>query len=1335
MFLLLFILLIHYGGGGGVTVNRSVVNSSDTYLVQVQNYFKQPPKYDPLPICAHRPRILRTIKEHSVTVITAPTGSGKSTRVPQYIMDDEYYSERRHFKIVVTQPRRVAAVALARRVLAERKLDPIDYTTEAQGTLVGYQIGMDKQVNEDTRLTYMTTGVLLRKLCHAGTLNEYTHIILDEVHERDKETDFLLLLVKKFLCSVSKFVKIVVMSATVSADKFSKYFSSLMGGVPLPCPTIEIKEESFRVGVYYLDKFKNSIGYHKQFEDVEREIEPTISDTIYEVARCLLESFDELDRISYGHDDKGSALVFLPGIFEIETFRNCLMKESASKDYNIISLHSSIPRSSQMKVFVPPQPGYRKIILSTNIAESSITVPDIRYVVDFCLSKEQVCDPSSGMTSLRCTWAPRSSLEQRKGRAGRVATGKCYRLISEPFFYSGVSDFTKPEMTRCSLENLILWCKILNIGEPQHMLSLALDPPDLTKLYQSTLILEECGALIRPENDNEPFSGKITFLGQVMGILPLDIRLSRLIMFGYVFNCFTECIVTAACLALPAFLEVPYNNNMDKMKSYVCRMKKAVGTFSDPVMMLHVYNAWYESHCRSVADSRRFCKENFIEYTRIMDVASLVKEISFAIDRFNIPQETIEERKVLYTDSSYLTKLKLALAAANYPNYFVKDKEAIHEESCMQIFGNKSPADTVVFTGMNLDVRSDEEVEKRFVHDVNLFFQQGFCDPVKTLSLEASRLYVTFENSAERSVCKSVYYALKMKKLGFSLTLSDADPRDINIYKDESNYHIPQSKRTIPIIKGEVRVTVAHVDSPTRFFVQFVDSPIRAEWEDTHMRLQDIPRARISYQHLKPKTYAASFFDDEVTLYRVRLEHFRGEEMKISYLDYGNTKLVPVNQLFQIPSELLYVPFQAIQCSLENAEPCHGSLMDMVKGGWPQETCTYVRDVLVNQMYMAEVQYVLNDVVYLDLHSGDQGVTFKEELIRNGRAREAEPDYRIKLARSNTNRSGIRLDTAFTVTDDNYTSPFKRPNFTSKRARLSGGTSPYEVSFKGLCEGLQSKSVAVDGNSVNSVVLHHNTSLKYQELLTASSVALSSGDKIQIRGSTLHDPIPGIAEIMTLLFAPSIQLHCSPGRLNYTGCTAGLGAANGASIWPEHDLNVYFDVRIDNTDLHNINKLRMFISDLLQGDEDNPTTAHLTHQPIRQLQRKIWRLVQVVLQRRRDFIQPSAHINYGWEASAGTHNFSLPGYREHDVMKPLSVLRTPEQLELETQNMHKRVMKLVEENYKIEQTTGTKGTEQAYCALCNLHFRKTIALAAHLNGVDHAAEKLRLDHWQPPLGK
>ena len=1285
--------------------------------------------YDRLPICPYTDQILRTVKENPVTVITAPTGSGKSTRVPQYIMDDEYYNERRHCKIVVTQPRRVAAVALARRVLAERGLKQIDHTCEGQGTLVGYQIGMDKQVNSDTRLVYMTTGVLLRKLCNTGNLNEYTHIILDEVHERDKETDFLLLLVKKFLCTNSKFVKIVIMSATVNADKFSRYFSTLIGGIPRPCPTIELKDEMHPVEVLYLDQFKSSLGYHREYEEVDRSSSPQISDNIYDLARSLIESFDDRDRIYYSSEfKKGSVLVFLPGMYEIETCQKYLLKDSVSKTYDIIPLHSSIPRSSQMKVFAPPIPGRRKVILSTNIAESSITVPDIRYVVDFCLTKQLVCDPASGMSSLQCTWAPRSSLDQRKGRAGRVAAGICYRLIPRSFI-PNLSDFNSPEIKRCSLEQLILWCKILDIGDPHHMLSLALDPPDLSKLYQSALILEECGALTRPADQSQPFSGEITFLGQVMGILPLDVRLSRLVMFGYVFNCFTECIVMSACLALPSFLEIPCNSKQDRMRAYVTRMRKAAGTFSDPIMMLHMYNAWYAAHSRSTADSRRFCRENFIEFSRIQDVASLVRELSSGIHSLNIPVETIEERKVAYDDATYIVKLKLALAAANYPNYFIKDKDSVHEENVMHLFGNKSASDTVFFTGMNIDVRSDEELQQTFMVDVNQFYKQGFCDPVKKLSLEGSRMYVTFENPAERSVCKSVYYALMMKKLGFSLALSEREGSERRRENKQSESKI---KRMIPIIKREAQVKIAHVASPTKFYVQFVDNDLRAEWEDTQNRLQEISKTRVPYQHLKPKEYAACFFDDEVTLYRVRLEHFKGEKMRVYYLDYGNFKDVPLNQLFQIPVQLLRVPFQAIECSLENIAPFHRNFIDMVSGGWPRDVSQHVEEVLTDKMFTARIYYLLGGVVHLDLMAG--GASFINLLVSQNQAYQPEPDYRVKLARSVTNVLGIRLDTAFSVYDDTYTGPYERPNFTSKRAKLSGGDSPYLVSFKGLCEGVNSKMVSVSGSSVNSVVLHHNTALKFQELLTGNSVALSgNGNKILVRGTTSHDPIPGLPEIMVLLFAPQVQLHCSSGKLNYIGCIAGLGAVEGAPIWPEHDLKMRFDVRLDNKDLTDINKLRICISDMLQGDEDNPSTLHLTHQPIRQLQRKIWRLITELLQRRREMLPPSEYIHLDWEPTAGTENVALLSHNSCDVTKPFPVLQTQcRGITLETREMSSRVSGLIETNYRIEETTGTRGTGNTYCELCGVQFERTIHLATHLNGKEHAAEKYRLDHWTPP---
>ena len=1304
---------------------------SHYFLPQVHTYFKTPPVYERLPICPYKDQILRTVKENPVTVITAPTGSGKSTRVPQYIMDDEYYNERRHFKIVVTQPRRVAAVALARRVLTERGLKPIDYASEGEGTLVGYQIGMDKQVNADTRLVYMTTGVLLRKLLNVGNLNEFTHIILDEVHERDKETDFLLLLVKKFLCTNSKFVKVVVMSATVNADKFSRYFSSLIGGVPRPCPTIELTDETYRVEVMYLDQFRSSLGYHREYEEIDRSMSPEISDEIYELARALIDSFDERDRIH--HDDeltKGSVLVFLPGIYEIETCQKFLLQEAVSKTYDIIPLHSTIPRSSQMKVFAPPIPGRRKVILSTNIAESSITVPDIRYVVDFCLTKELVSDPGSGMSSLQCTWAPRSSLDQRKGRAGRVAAGICYRLVPRSFM-SKLSDFTTPEIKRCSLEQLILWCKILDIGDPHHMLSLALDPPDLTKLYQSALVLEECGALTRPTNQSEPFSGEITFLGQAMGTLPLDVRLTRLVMFGYVFNCFTECIVMSACLSLPSFLEIPYSNKQDRMKAYVTRMRKAAGTFSDPIMMLHMYNAWYDAHSQGLAASRSFCRSNFIEFSRIQDVASLVRDLNSGIHRLNIPMETIQERKVAYEDKTYIVKLKLALAAANFPNYFVKNKDIIHEENLMHLFGDKSPSDTVFFTGMNLDVRSDEELEQAFMGDVDHFFRQGYCDPVKKLSLEGARLYVTFENPAERSVCKSVYYALMMKKQGFSLSLSE---REDTISRREAASCQTEVKRTIPIIKGEAQVQITHVISPTKFYVQFFNNDLRSEWELTQQRLQQISRTRVPYQYLKPKGYAACFFDDEVTLYRVRLEHFKGEEMRVYYLDYGNHKTVPVNQLFRIPADLLAVPFQAIECSLENIAPLHSNFMDMVSGGWPRHVVQYTEEILLNKLFTARIFYVWSGVVHLDLIANE--VSFINHLMTQFQAYQPEPDYRVKQARAVTNVLGIRLDTAFSVYEDTYTRPYTRPNITTNRAKLSGADSPYLVSFKGLSESLDSKIVTVEKSSVNSVVLHHNTALNYQELLTANSVALSSNnDKIQVRGSTSHDPIPGLPEIMVLLFAPQVQLHCSPGKLNYTGCIAGLGAVEGSSIWPEHDLKVKFDVRLDNRDLTAVNKLRMYISDLLQGDEDNPSTVHLTHQPIRQLQRKIWRLITELLQRRREFLPSSDYLNLDWEPPAGTENSELPSHNNNDVLKPFSVLQTRYRgITLETKEMSSRVAGLIESNYKLEETTGTRsaGGARTYCDLCGMHFERTITLATHLNGKDHAAEKFRLDHWTTP---
>ena len=1352
--------------------DSSIVRKNDLFLKPMRDYTEMPDQQEisglppyfqrsfvppDLPILGYRDEIVDTIKGNMVTIITAPTGSGKSTQVPQYILDDEYRGEQRHCKIVVTQPRRVAAISLANRVLSERNLDPLGSELQ-QGTLVGYQIGMDKKVNEDTRLVYMTTGVLLRKLINTQSLKEFTHIILDEVHERDKDTDFLLLLIKRLLCRSPLFqVRIIVMSATVDANKFSKYFQTLDPDYRIACPApiIPIKEQMFSVIVFYLDDIRYSLGMASDTDDGPEDYsEPsTISDKIYKIAKELIKFFDQVDMMdpdeqSDNATDRGSVLVFLPGIFEIESMQQVLKSDSCSESYDIICLHSTIPRQYQMRVFERPQQGRRKVILSTNIAESSITVPDIKYVIDFCLSKELYADSGSGMSSLKYVWAPKSSLDQRKGRAGRVSKGRCYRLINKSFLKE-LNDFTTPEMQRCSVEQLILWCKMLNIGDPQEVLSYALDPPDLNKLREGALLLLEVGALVLPKGCiRNPMEQNLTFLGQVMGSMPLDVRLSRLIMFGLVFDVLGEAIIMAACLSLPAFLEVPYSNKDQKLLSYVSRMRKAKGTFSDPIMMLNVYNEWYELYAEENKDkAREYCKNNFLNYNRICEVAGLVQDLYSCLRQLNIPDHLSRKREHSYTATSsqyeLILSLKLALAGANYPFYYVQNKAFLDKENCMKTFGSKSPSDTIMYTGMRLDVRSNSELERKYRQDISSFFRDVF-DPVKRLTLESNRLYVTFDMVSESTVCKSVYYALKMKQIrGLRLTLHSK--RDVRLPVASVKSYKLREGSELPL------VTVTYVESPTRFFVQIREPEIRGNFDELHQTLQEEVQypVRVPVSELRENMYGLAYFEEqERILYRVKaLTITNNFQVKVNYLDFGNSKWINSNMFFKIPRQFLRgCPFQAVECCIEGICPEIDSRSLCSSETWDRRFVDQLRPILENKHFNAKVHYLLNNVLHLDLFDGTNSL--KQYLVESRKfpVSVAQDNYRTEYAKL-LGGTDIKLEV---VESKSETDGEQNEHFESKKCDLSGPTSPYEVEYCGLNNTARSYRTIVDQNSVCSIAVCTNPSDDFTEMLSASTVALSgSGCRVQLRGTTLHPPIRGFPDMVILLFSPKVQLHTTPSRLNYVGCIAGLGIdERGDPLWQDHDLQVTFDHRVLSSDIELINQIRLTISNILTADDDNPSKIKFIESQIKKYQNKIKndvRRLREGLNRRQRSIPHYENLVYAWRPNNFTHN-SLELFpnkysgENEDVLRPHSTLyytdRSGNYLQIEPSYKHddfliteKRVKKLQRYTHKLREQTSSNDGVYRECRLCKLTFDKFRELAVHLDSDAHLTELRRLDYW------
>lgn len=343
-----------------------------------------------------------------------------------------------------------------------------------------------------SRLTYCTTGVLLQRLVVEKHMNDFTHVIIDEIHERDQDMDFLLLIVRKFLRSNSRGVRVVLMSATFNVEKFSKYFSFYAGDKLIQGPIIDVQKSNFFVvREFTLDEI-HGMG---PIPEIKAD-EPCVSKQMLDFTCRLLKILDRVDEETdrFGRKAGGerpTVLVFLPGIHEIEEL-HIILDNPKLEDlkWDIVVLHSSITHEEQSRIFEDPEEGYRRIILSTNIAESSLTVPNVKYVIDFCLTKQLVTDPTTNFHTLELTWASKANCQQRAGRTGRVMDGRVYRLVPKLFYQQVLPDENPPEISRAPLENVYLRAKMLNLEKPVALLALSLDPPDLTNIHSTVLNLK-----------------------------------------------------------------------------------------------------------------------------------------------------------------------------------------------------------------------------------------------------------------------------------------------------------------------------------------------------------------------------------------------------------------------------------------------------------------------------------------------------------------------------------------------------------------------------------------------------------------------------------------------------------------------------------------------------------------------------------------------------------------------------------------------------------------------------------------------------------------------------
>ncbi|CAB4374827.1 unnamed protein product [Rhizophagus irregularis] len=596
-----------------------------------------------LPIESRREDIISIIRENRVIVLSGSTGCGKSTQVPQYILDD-CLQRRVPVNIICTQPRRIAATSLAHRVASERG-------TPLHGQ-VGYHIGGKGGFSASTRLRYVTTGILLEMLKADRYLNSYTHVIMDEIHERNVDDDLMM----AHLCVILRenpSLKLIIMSATMNVQKFTRYFCEFEtenDGFVSQIPWIDIPAKTFPVDVFYLEDVCQGMDTYESYQKIV--LNDPKKPSMMQERRDLFISWILRCHIDSPVED--AFLVFVPGIALIAEMEDQLMilgeqqRMSAHSfpDFMIIKLHSTVTIDEQCLIMQRPRNGCRKIILATNVAESSITVPDVKIIFDSCLRKDVHYDKTARSYSLNEQWISKDCAEQRRGRAGRVGPGVIYRFVTKQFFDS-LSNERNPEIKRTPLNSLLLRSIYANLGDPRELLSHCLDPPDDTAVDYAIEDLEATGAVIKSSKISKEVDDwvqgsvlsceyEVTRLGTVLAQLPLDLHSGLLVVYGTIFGSLYDAMIIAAILQNRGAIVQPLNQEI-QISAAMSRFSRnlpddfPIQGGSDLISHLRGYLYWEETTQHDskfdLSKELSWCQNQFLSLYWMREIQDLVISI------------------------------------------------------------------------------------------------------------------------------------------------------------------------------------------------------------------------------------------------------------------------------------------------------------------------------------------------------------------------------------------------------------------------------------------------------------------------------------------------------------------------------------------------------------------------------------------------------------------------------------------------------------------------------------------------------------------------------------
>ncbi|KAK4640215.1 DEAH-box ATP-dependent RNA helicase prp43 [Podospora bellae-mahoneyi] len=625
-----------------------------------ENYFKILKTRRDLPVSKQREEFLELYHKTQILVFVGETGSGKTTQIPQYVLYDEMPHQTGKL-IACTQPRRVAAMSVAQRVANELDVE--------LGQEVGYSIRFENRTGPKTLLKYMTDGQLLREAMHDPNMNRYSCIILDEAHERTLATDILMALLKEIAHRRSD-LKIIVMSATLDAQKFQSYFS-LRKEDP-PAPLLAVPGRTHPVEIFYTP-------------EPERDYVEAAVRTVLQI---------------HAIEPEGDILLFLTGEEEIEDACrrislevDDMVRESDAGPLAIYPLYGTLPPHQQQKIFdKAPEPFRkggrpgRKCIVATNIAETSLTIDGIVYVVDPGFSKQKIYNPRSRVESLLVSPISKASAQQRAGRAGRTRPGKCFRLYTEKAFKKELIEQTYPEILRSNLSNTILELKKLGVEDLVHFDFM--DPPAPETMMRA---LEELNYLACLDDD-----GGLTKLGSLASEFPLDPALAVMLISSPEFYCSNEILSITSLLSVPQIWIRPNNNRKraDEMKAQFAHPD------GDHLTLLNAYHA-YKGAEQNGEDVKKWCHEHFLSFRHLSSADNVRAQLKRIMETHEI-----ELVSTPFNNKDYYTNIRRALLAGFFMQVAMRESsnskiyKTVKDDQMVMIHPStvvSSPYDWVVY--------------------------------------------------------------------------------------------------------------------------------------------------------------------------------------------------------------------------------------------------------------------------------------------------------------------------------------------------------------------------------------------------------------------------------------------------------------------------------------------------------------------------------------------------------------------------------------------------------------------------------------------------------------